>query len=119
MPLSPSAPWFRLELEPKDWQSDELWQADAQATRAILLRSLEETLRECGVRNFTIFVRGDVLFGYFEYVGDDYAADQAKMAADPLTQRWWSLTDPCQRGFDDDSPPNARWQEFDEVWHLV
>ena len=41
---------------------------------------VEATITECGIRNFTIFVLGDVLFGYYEYVGDDYEADQARMA---------------------------------------
>ena len=79
---------------------------------------VEATITDCGIRNFTIFVRGDVLFGYYEYVGEDYAADQAKMAADPETQRWWALTDPCQFGFDEDVPDGVQWQELDEVWHL-
>ncbi len=72
---------------------------------------------EAGIRNFSIFIRGDVLFGYYEYVGDDYEGDQAAMAADPLMQRWWSLTDPCQYGFDEDAPEGVRWQELDEVCH--
>lgn len=80
--------------------------------------AIERTITECGIRNFTIFVRDDVLFGYFEYVGEDYQSDQLRMAADPETQRWWSLTDPCQRGFDEDSPAGRPWQELDEVWHL-
>jgi L-rhamnose mutarotase len=79
---------------------------------------VEAMITECGIRNFTIFVRGDVLFGYYEYVGDDYEADQAKMAADPTTQEWWSRTDPCQIGFDEDAPEGTRWQELDEAWHL-
>ncbi|MCA0218551.1 MAG: L-rhamnose mutarotase [Actinobacteria bacterium] len=78
---------------------------------------VEAMITECGIRNFTIFVRGDVLFGYYEYVGDDFEADQARMAADPVSQQWWSRTDPCQFGFDDDAPDGARWQELDEVWH--
>jgi L-rhamnose mutarotase len=80
--------------------------------------TVERTITDCGIRNFTIFVRGDVLFGYYEYVGEDHSADQAKMAADPQTQRWWAFTDPCQFGFDDDAPDDVRWQELDEVWHL-
>ena len=36
------------------------------------------------------------LFYYFDYVGDDFAADMAGMAKDPVTQRWWKHTDPCQ-----------------------
>ena len=78
---------------------------------------VEAKITECGIRNFTIFVRGDVLVGYYEYVGDDYEADQAKMDADPVSQEWWSHTDPCQVPFDDadDSPG---WQELEEAWHL-
>ena len=37
------------------------------------------------MRNYTIFLREpeNLLFGYFEYHGQDWAADSAKMAADP------------------------------------
>ena len=78
---------------------------------------VEAMITECGIRNFTIFVLGDVIFGYYEYVGDDYDADQAKMALDPVTQDWWARTAPCQLPFEaDSSQPN--WQQLDEVWHL-
>ena len=78
---------------------------------------VEATITECKIRNFTIFVLGDTIFGYFEYVGDDYAADQERMAADPVTQEWWARTGPCQLPFDPDSDaPN--WQIMDEAWHL-
>jgi L-rhamnose mutarotase len=88
------------------------------ALHADVWPGVEAMITECGIRNFTIFVRGDVLFGYYEYVGEDYDADQAKMAADPETQRWWSFTDPCQIGFDLDAPAGTRWQELEEAWHL-
>ena len=79
--------------------------------------SVEATITECGIRNFTIFVTGDVIFGYFEYVGEDYEADQARMALDPATQEWWSRTGPCQLPFTPGSgSPN--WEIFDEAWHL-
>lgn len=53
---------------------------------------------DSNIRNFSIFLREpeNVLFGYFEYHGDDFSADMARMAQDPETQRWWALTDPCQ-----------------------
>ena len=35
------------------------------------------------------------LFTYSEYIGTDKAADDAAMAADPVTQRWWTHTEPC------------------------
>jgi L-rhamnose mutarotase len=78
---------------------------------------VEHTLRDGSIRNFTIFVRGDVLFGYYEYVGEDLAVDDARMAQDPVTQEWWSRTRPCQLPFDDlGDEPN--WQIMDEAWHL-
>jgi L-rhamnose mutarotase len=49
-----------------------------------------QTIQECNIRNYSIFRYNDLLLAYFEYVGDDYASDMAKMAADPHTQEWWS-----------------------------
>jgi len=35
-----------------------------------------------------------MMFSYFEYVGDDFDADMAKMAADPTTRKWWDVCKP-------------------------
>ena len=53
-------------------------------------------------RNFSIWVAEVspdeyLLFGYFEYDGDDFEADMAAMRNDATTQRWWKETDPCQK----------------------
>ncbi len=58
-------------------------------------------IKECNIRNYSIYLKevepGKIyLFSYFEYTGNDFAADMARMAADPLTQKWWKETDPCQ-----------------------
>ena len=60
--------------------------------------------------------RRDELFAYFEYVGDDFAADMAAMAADPETQRWWALTDAMQEPFPD-REPGSWWKTIREVFH--
>lgn len=56
-------------------------------------------------RNLTIFLveLDDLLveFLYVEYMGDDQARDQAAERASPVNQRWWKLTDACQRPFPD------------------
>lgn len=59
-----------------------------------------EMIKKCNIRNYSIYLRRLVdgrhyLFSYFEYTGSDFAADMAKMAADPTTQRWWSFCIPC------------------------
>jgi L-rhamnose mutarotase len=57
------------------------------------------------------------LFAYYEYTGEDYASDMAAIAADPDTQRWWTLTDPCQLPLDS-AAEGERWVEAGEVFHL-
>ena len=59
-----------------------------------------EQIRRSNIRNYTIFLRDGVLFSYFEYIGTDYEADMAAMAADDQTQRWWAdrpLPAACRR----------------------
>ncbi|MDE2435657.1 MAG: L-rhamnose mutarotase [Sphingomonadales bacterium] len=60
-----------------------------------------DRLHLSSVRNYSIFVAQlegrKYLFSYFEYVGDDFAADMRKIAEDPATQEWWTHTDPCQQ----------------------
>jgi L-rhamnose mutarotase len=57
------------------------------------------------IRNLNIFLveLGDDLveFLYLEYMGTDQAADDAANKADPINQRWWKLTDACQKPFSD------------------
>jgi L-rhamnose mutarotase len=79
--------------------------------------AVEATIRACNIRNYTIFLHGDLLFGYYEYLGDDLVADLARMAADPTTRRWWALTDPCQERLDS-ALPGQQWSELSQVWHL-
>ncbi|MGO8695778.1 MAG: L-rhamnose mutarotase [Rectinemataceae bacterium] len=73
-------------------------------------------IAQCNIRNYSIYQRDGFLFAYFEYVGTDFAADMAKMAADPKTQEWWDVTKPLQdplrtRG------PGEWWSDMEEVFH--
>ncbi len=79
--------------------------------------SVEATLTRANIRNYTIFVRDDLLFAYYEYVGDDFDADFAMIAADPDTRRWWALTDPCQERLDG-TPDGLQWAPMEQIWHL-
>jgi len=73
-------------------------------------------IRECNIRNYSIYHKDGYLFGYFEYHGEDYAADMAKMAADPATQRWWDLCNPCQEPLPTRAP-GEWWAQMEEVFH--
>ena len=75
-------------------------------------------IADCNIRNYTIFLREpeNLLFAYFEYHGTDFAADMARMAADPETRQWWALTDPC-RSRSPPARPGERWSYMEEVFH--
>lgn len=74
-------------------------------------------ITDCNIRNYSIFLRDGILFSYFEYIGDDFAADMAKMAADPKTQEWWAITKPMQRPLEDRGE-GEWWASLPEVFHL-
>ncbi|UQX89760.1 L-rhamnose mutarotase [Jatrophihabitans telluris] len=78
---------------------------------------VQQRLRDSHVTNYSIFLRDGLLFSYFEYVGEDYEADMAAVAADRRTQRWWELTDPCQRALPS-AETGQRWVEAVEVFRL-
>ena len=75
-----------------------------------------DMIRQCNIRNYSIFLKDHMLFAYFEYIGDDFDADMAKMAADPKTQEWWDIMMPMQQ------PIATRaegewWASMEEVFH--
>ena len=81
-----------------------------------------DTIRECNIRNYSIYLRvlddgQHYLFSYFEHTGDNFAADMAKMAADPTTQRWWDCCKPCQKPIEHRAP-DEWWSIMEEVFHL-
>jgi len=77
---------------------------------------VEKMIAECNIKNYSIFMRGGYLFAYFEYHGSDYDSDMAKMAADPMTQKWWAECEPCQKPVDF-ANQNEWWADMAEVFH--
>ena len=75
-----------------------------------------DQIHRSNIRNYTIWRDGEDLIAYFEYVGEDFAADMAAMAADPETLRWWKLTDAMQEPLPD-RQPGAWWKTLREVFH--
>jgi L-rhamnose mutarotase len=78
-------------------------------------------IRACHIRNYSIYLRElddgqPYLFSYFEYTGQDFGSDMAKMAADPTTQRWWSFCKPCQKPLAQRAPEEW-WANMEEVFH--
>jgi len=78
-------------------------------------------IRQCNIRNYSIYLRRlpdgkHYLFSYFEYTGMDFEADMARMAADPVTQKWWAECKPCHEPLPDRAE-DEWWSVMDEVFH--
>ena len=67
---------------------------------------VNEMIKKCHLKNYSIYQRGDYMFSYFEYDGDDYEADMAMMAVKPLME---PLEDRAEGEF---------WSDMEEVYHL-
>lgn len=77
---------------------------------------IADMIRQCHIRSYSIYLKDDYLFSYFEYTGDDFNADMARMAADPKTQEWWALMEPMQVPLPT-RQPGEWWAKMEEVFH--
>ena len=80
-----------------------------------------DMIKQCHIRNYSIYLRKlpdgkSYLFSYLEYAGDDFDTDMAKMAADPMTQKWWEVCKPCQAPLPDRGE-GQWWADMEEVFH--
>lgn len=79
---------------------------------------VRDLLTKAHMKNFSIYLHklddgNHYLFGYYEYTGNDFAADMAKLAAEPRNQAWLEVTDAMQ------SPLSGEksWAVMEEVYH--
>lgn len=84
--------------------------------------SVLEMIKQCNIRDYSIYLHEledgkYYLFSYFEYAGDDFKADMARMVADPTVQRWWTITDPMQIPLKNRAE-GEWWATMEEVFHM-
>ena len=75
-----------------------------------------DQIRECNIRNYSIYYKDGLLFAYFEYHGDDFAADMAKMGQHQKTLEWWDIMMPMQQPLDTRAE-GEWWAAMEEVFH--
>ena len=95
--------------------------AEYKRLHAAVWPDVLKMIHECNIRKYSIYLRQlddgqHYLFSYFEYIGADFAADMAKMAADPTTQKWWDCCKPCQVPLAN-RKPGEWWANMEEVFH--
>ncbi len=76
-----------------------------------------DRLRRSHITNYSIHVVDGLLVSYYEYTGVDHEADQAAIAADETTRRWWQLTEPLQEQLSG-TPDGSWWKPARQVFFL-
>ena len=92
--------------------------AESKRIHAAVWPEVLAMIEACNIRNYSIYLKEpeNLLFAYFEYHGTDFAADSARMAADPKTQEWWSICMPMQAPLDT-RKEGEWWASMEEVFH--
>ncbi len=91
---------------------------DYKRHHARIWPEIERAIRDAGIRNYSIFLRGERLFGYFEYTGpeDEYEQRMAVLAEAPRMREWWDLMEAMQVP-DPKRAPGTWWSDMEEVFH--
>lgn len=76
-----------------------------------------EMIKQCNIQNYSIYKKDNLLFAYFEYVGNDFKTDMARMAADTETQRWWDVVKPLMQPIEN-RLQGEFWADMEEIFHL-
>ena len=92
--------------------------ADYQELHADDHPGVRDLLSTAHMRNFSIYLQqfpdgNHYLFGYYEYDGDDYDADMARLAAEPRNQEWLATCGPMQIPF----PGEPTWKQMQRVYY--
>ena len=75
-------------------------------------------LKAAGHHNYSLFLRDDLLFCYFEHDPQtDIDAQRLAMRALPALEPWLSLMNACQQPVAS-AGPNEWWAGMSEVYHL-
>jgi L-rhamnose mutarotase len=89
-------------------------EAEYRRRHAAVWPEMLDALRAAGARNYSIFLRGDDLFGYLEV--DDLGRFQQSMAGSDVNARWQRDMGPLIDPMTD--PATGFHQRLDEVFHL-
>jgi L-rhamnose mutarotase len=89
-----------------------------KALHSDLNTGVRDLLTEANMHNFSIFLHqlddGNWYeFGYYEYTGDDFESDMAKLDKHPRNIEWLKLCDPMQVPLDG----YQGWAEMEQIYY--
>ncbi len=80
---------------------------------------MDAALNAAHIHNYSIYLREpeNLLFGYWEYTGTDYAGDMQALGERSISKKWLALTDPCQQKLAS-AGADEWWSFMPEIYHL-
>ena len=75
-----------------------------------------KAIEKSNIKNYSIYLKDEILFAYLEYVGNNFEADMEEMAANPIIQKWWDVCKPCMLPIET-RQEGEWWANMEEVFH--
>jgi len=76
-----------------------------------------DELKKINVKNYSIFLKEDFMFGYLEYDGDSFDTDMAQMQNIPIVDKWTKLMIDCFNAFPNNENNNS-WVMMDQIFFM-
>jgi L-rhamnose mutarotase len=76
-----------------------------------------EELKKIKVKNYSIFLKEDFMFGYLEYEGDNFDKDLAQMSKIAIVDKWTKLMIDCFNPFPNNENNNS-WVMMDQIFFM-
>ena len=76
-----------------------------------------EELKKIKIKNYSIFLKEDFMFGYLEYEGNNFNKDMAQMGKIAIVDKWTKLMIDCFNPFPNNEAENS-WVMMDEIFYM-
>ena len=74
-------------------------------------------LKKIKIKNYSIYLKEDFMFGYLEYDGDNFDQDMAEMQKIPIVEKWTNLMINCFNPFPNNEDNNS-WVMMDQIFFM-
>ena len=74
-------------------------------------------LKKIKIKNYSIYLKEDFMFGYLEYDGDNFDKDMAEMQKILIVEKWTNLMIDCFNPFPNNEDNNS-WVMMDQIFFM-
>ena len=74
-------------------------------------------LKKIKIKNYSIYLKEDFMFGYLEYDGDNFDKDMTEMQKIPIVEKWTNLLIDCFNPFPNNKD-NISWVMMDLIFFM-